>query len=179
MKIRVIDITEKEKRLDSSDDPASYPSLAEAQAAGECRFITPLQVSLSVVKEYGHIRLNGSVAVTVEMACSRCLSGYTKELTSNFSIFYTESAGGSAEEDEVELGESDLVSAYYSGDEIDFSDEIAQQVLLELPYKPLCSDDCKGLCPSCGGDLNSATCSCSNTAGSLAFSPLQGFKVNK
>ena len=178
MKIRVIDITEKGKLLESSDDVAHYPTLLEAQVAGECSFTSPLAVSLFLVKEYDHIKLTGSVAVSVKLSCSRCLVSFANDLSSDFTIYYTQSTDAAADEDEVELGEGDLISASYSGDEIDFSDEIAQQVLLALPYKPLCSDDCKGLCPSCGIDLNSAECSCSK-AQSLAFSPLQGFKLNK
>ncbi|NJD91706.1 MAG: DUF177 domain-containing protein [Geobacter sp.] len=177
MKIRVIDITEKEKLLESSDDVSLYPTLQEAQLAGECTFTSPLAVSLSLVREYGHIRLNGRVTVSVDLSCSRCLADFSKDLSSTFTIYYTQAAETSAEEDEVELGESDLVAAFYSGDEIDFSDEIAQQVLLELPYKPLCSEGCKGLCPVCGVDMNSVACSCNSTNKSLAFSPLQGFKV--
>jgi uncharacterized protein len=177
LKIRVIDITEKEKLLESSDDVSRYPTLLEAQVAGECAFTSPLAASLTLVREYGHIRLNGKVAVSVDLSCSRCLAGFSKDLVSAFTIYYTQAAETSAEEDEVELGESDLIAAFYSGDEIDFSDEIAQQVLLEIPYKPLCSDGCKGLCPVCGADMNSAACSCNSTTNSIAFSPLQGFKV--
>lgn len=177
MKIRVIDITEKEKLLESSDNVSFYPTLLEAQVAGECKFTSPLAVSLKLVREYGHIRLNGKVAVSVELSCSRCLAGFSKDLASTFTIYYTQATETSAEEDEVELGESDLIAAFYSGDEIDFSDEIAQQVLLELPYKPLCSEDCQGLCPVCGVDMNSVACSCSSTINSINFGPLQGFKV--
>lgn len=177
MKIRVIDITDKEKLLESSGNVSLYPALLEAQLAGECTFTSPLAVSLSLVREYGHIRLIGKVAVSVVLSCSRCLAEFSKDLSSNFTIYYTQGTGSSAEEDEVELGESDLIAAYYSGDEIDFSDEVAQQILLELPYKPLCSEKCKGLCPACGVDMNSFECSCNSTKKSLAFSPLQGFKV--
>jgi uncharacterized protein len=176
LKIRLIDIGEKEKLLESSDDVSLYPTLVEAQAAGDCSFTAPLAISLSIVREYGHIRLNGRIATSVALSCSRCLAGFSRDLLSTFTIYYTQSTENFAEEDEVELGESDLISAYYSGDEIDFSDEIAQQVLLEIPYKPLCSDDCRGLCPTCGVDMNSVECGCS-TIKSLAFSPLQGFKV--
>ena len=177
MKIRVIDITEKEKLLESADDVSLYPTLLAAQVAGDCAFTSPLAVSLRLVREYGHIRLNGRIAVSVGLSCSRCLAEFSKDLVSTFTIYYTQSTESSAEEDEVELGESDLIAAYYSGDEIDFRDEIAQQVLLEIPYKPLCSEGCKGLCPTCGVDMNSVACNCNGTLNSIAFSPLQGFKV--
>jgi uncharacterized protein len=95
-----------------------------------------------------------------------------------FSIFYIRSDDAQPE-DEVELAEEDLVSVTFSGDEIDFTDEIAEQILLGLPYKALCSDDCKGLCFTCGADLNASECSCSQNSTSMVFSPLKGFKVKQ
>ena len=176
MKIRVADITEKIKSIDTVEDVTSYPTLVQAQDAGECRFLSPVAVSLSVAREFDHIRVQGSVGTTVSLSCSRCLKEFSSDLSSAFTIFYTKAVTAQPE-DEVELGEQDLVSATYSGDEIDFSDEVAEQILLELPYKPLCSEECKGLCPSCGADLNSSDCRCSRDAVSMAFSPLKELKV--
>lgn len=178
MKIRVADITEKAKSLEAIEDFNLYPSLAQAQAAGECQFLSPIKISLSAIREFDHIRVHGSIDTTVSLTCSRCLSEFTPELSSAFTIFYTKSATAEPE-DEIELGEQDLVSATYSGDEIDFSAEIAEQVLLELPYKPLCTEECKGLCTSCGTDLNSRDCGCSSNAVTLKFSSLNGLKVKK
>lgn len=176
MKIRVADITEKVKTLESVEEVTLYPTLIQAQDAGECQFLSPVTVSLSVVKEFDHIRVQGSVGTTVRLSCSRCLSEFTSELSSAFTIFYTK-ADSTQPEDEVELDEQDLISATYSGDEIDFSDEVAEQILLEIPYKPLCSEECYGLCASCGTDLNNSDCSCNSNAVSMAFSSLQGLKV--
>ena len=178
MKIRVTDITEKEKLLSGEERATSFPTLLQAQSDGECEFLSPVRISLSVVREYDHIRVHGNVGTDVKLTCSRCLNEYTDPLTSAFTIFYTRSDDAQPE-DEVELGEEDLVSVTFNGDEIDFTGEIAEQILLGLPYKPLCSDDCKGLCFSCGADLNSAACSCSETNASMVFSPLKGFKVKQ
>lgn len=178
LKIRVADITEKIKSIDTVDDVTRYPTLVQAQEAGECKFLSPVTVSLSVTREFDHIRVQGNVGTTVGLTCSRCLSEFSSELSSAFTIFYTKAVADQPE-DEVELGEQDLISATYSGDEIDFADEIAEQILLELPYKPLCIEECKGLCTSCGADLNSSDCSCSRNAVSMAFSSLKGLKVKQ
>jgi uncharacterized protein len=176
LKIRIADITEKVKTLDAVEDVTLYPTLIQVQAAGECLFLSPVTVSLSVAKEYDHIRVQGSVGTSVRLSCSRCLSEFCSELSSNFTVFYTKAAPAQPE-DEVELGEQDLISATYSGDEIDFHDEVAAQILLEIPYKPLCSEECNGLCASCGTDLNNSDCICNSAAVSMAFSSLQGLKV--
>ena len=176
MKIRVADITEKVKTLEAVEEVALFPTLIQARDAGECQFLSPVTICLSVVKEFDHIRVHGSVGTTVSLSCSRCLSEFTSELSSSFTIFYIKAAS-TQPEDEVELDEQDLISATYSGDEIDFSDEVAEQILLEIPYKPLCSEECNGICASCGTDLNNSDCTCNSKAVSMAFSSLQGLKV--
>ena len=178
MKIRVTDITGKEQLLSGEEKLTCFPTLMLAQSDGECEFLSPVSISLSVVREYDHIRVHGNVGTDIKLTCSRCLIEFTGPLTSVFTIFYTKSDDAQPE-DEVELGEEDLVSVTYNGDEIDFTGEIAEQILLGLPYKPLCSDDCKGLCFTCGADLNSAACRCSETNVSMVFSPLKGFKVKQ
>ena len=176
MKIRIADITEKAKFIDTVEEVNLFPTLIQAQDAGECRFLSPVSVSLSFAREYDHIRVQGSVGTTVSLSCSRCLSEFSAELSSTFTIFYTKALTAQPE-DEVELGEQDLISATYSGDEIDFSAEVAEQILLEIPYKPLCAEECRGLCASCGTDLNNSDCSCNSNAVSMAFGSLQGLKV--
>lgn len=176
LKIRVADIAEKPILLDSVEAIAFFPTLVQAQSAGECQFLAPVTVSLAVAREFDHIRVNGTVGTKVGLVCSRCLCEFLSELSSTFTIFYTKAATAQPE-DEVELGEQDLISATYSGDEIDFSAEIAEQILLGIPYKPLCSEECKGLCASCGADLNNSDCSCSGNAASMVFSSLKGLKV--
>lgn len=178
VKIRVADITEKEKILESSEQISAYPTLVQAQDAGECIFLKPIDVTVSIVKEYGYIRVKGKVQTSTELGCSRCLTSFPFDIVSNFIIYFTKSAGQS-DEDEVELSEEDLLSATYDGDEIDLNNEIAEQVLLEIPYKPLCMENCLGLCPTCGVDKNRTSCDCIENQTTLAFSPLRGFKVKQ
>lgn len=178
MKLRVNEITEKERRIAVTEPASAYPGLAQAQGDGECSFLKPVDIDLTVVREYGHILVKGTVATRVGLSCSRCLVDFKTDIQSGFTIYFTQAAGEQVE-DEVELGEEDLLSVTYDGEEIDLSNEIAEQVLLELPYKPLCSENCKGLCPECGTDLNNSKCDCSSSTSTLAFSSLKGFKVNK
>jgi uncharacterized protein len=60
-----------------------------------------------------------------------------------------------------ELTRDDLGLSFYSTDEIDLAPLIAEQVMLALPTRPLCSENCRGLCASCGSNLNIQSCSCS------------------
>ncbi len=176
MKIRVADITEKEKILESSTPASTYPTLLQVQEAGEGTFAGPVDATLSIVREYDHLKVKGRVVTRVVLTCSRCLTDFDFDITSNFTIYLTK-ATGTVEEDEVELAEEDLLSVTYTGDEIDLTNEIAEQVLLELPYKPLCKEACLGLCPVCGVDNNSTVCGCMDSRPSMAFSSLGSFKV--
>jgi uncharacterized protein len=177
VKIRAIDVTEKEKVLESAEPAASYPTLLQVEQDGDCRFLEPVTARMAVVQEFDHIRVQGEVGTTISLSCSRCLTEYRTPLSSHFTIFYTAGADD-VPVDELELAADDLISVTYSGDEIDFTPEIAEQVLLGIPYKPLCREECLGLCPCCGTDLNQAPCSCGGNVTMSAFSALKDFKVH-
>jgi len=179
MKIRVDDIGGQPKPLSFHESFEVFPLLAELQSKGEGDFISPLVVELTVVREAGHIRVKGGVAVRMRFACSRCLIPFESEISSAFTIFYTKGSRNDFDEDEVELAEEDLVSVSYDGDEIDLAPEIAEQVIMELPFKPLCNEGCRGLCVTCGADLNEGDCGCERASLNLKFSALKNFKVEK
>ncbi|GAM09986.1 hypothetical protein OR1_02271 [Geobacter sp. OR-1] len=179
MIVRVNDITDKVRSLAAVEAIDEHPILKALQDEGECLFRSPLTVDVTVVREYDHIRLEADVTVVVALNCSRCLASYETTLKSNFTVFYSKSTGSFVPDEEVELGERELVSAYYEGEEINVSPEIAEHVLIELPLKPLCSEGCRGLCPSCGVDLNTTVCDCSDNRSGFAFSALKNFKVER
>jgi uncharacterized protein len=64
--------------------------------------------------------------------------------------------------EEKELTAADLDFEYYEGEVIDLDEVIFEQVVLQVPMKPLCSESCRGLCPHCGVNLNKTTCNCQN-----------------
>lgn len=165
--------------LVGEEQVVDYPTLHAMETAGECRFVKPLSVSLTIIREYDHIRVHGSVATSVGMGCSRCLGETVHDVASAFTIFYSKDTGLPQDEEEVELAEEDLISATYEGEEIDFSAEIAEQVLLAIPFKPLCREDCRGLCGNCGADLNVAECGCDRQGINPKFSALKNFKAEK
>ena len=179
MIIRVNDITDRVRRLAVVEEISEHPVLKSMQDNGECIFRSPLSIDLSVVREYDHIRLEGCVATDITLNCSRCLAPFETGLRSSFTIFYTKTTSNVSQDEEVELGETELVSAYYEGDEIDVSQEIVDHVLIELPLKPLCSSGCRGLCTNCGADLNTTVCNCSEQRGSFAFSALKNIKLER
>lgn len=163
------------------DEPVgTFPLLAGMQNDNGCCITGNIQGDITVTREYENIRVTGRITAPLVLTCSRCLADYRSFVDTSFTIFFRkgEVATSSAEE-ELELGEMDLLSSAYSGDEIDLTHEIEEQVAMEIPLKPLCSDSCKGLCHECGTDLNTSSCTCSREPVSLTFSALKDFKVTR
>jgi len=163
------------------DEPVdTFPLLAGMQDENSCSFSGRIEGDVTVTREYENIRVVGRVSVPLALSCSRCLADYTSFIDTNFTIFFRkETAVPVSSEDELELGEMDLLSSAYSGDEIDLTHEIEEQIAMEVPLKPLCSEACKGLCHECGIDLNTSSCSCGKEPVSLAFNALKDFVVNR
>ena len=67
---------------------------------------------------------------------------------------------GPGRREEIEVAEEDINTAFYRDGEIDLGELIHEQFYLTLPMKPLCREDCKGLCPVCGANWNQTTCAC-------------------
>jgi uncharacterized protein len=176
VKIRVDELKDKTVELSAEEPLVGYSNLLALQDAGECIFLSPLLIHITVAKEYDHIRVNGRVETSLRLNCARCLAEFQTDINSLFTIFYMRAAGLPLDED-VELAEEDMISATYEGDEIDFTTEIAEQILLAIPFKPLCSEDCRGLCPSCGAELNVTECACGQNHVNLKFTALKNLKI--
>lgn len=178
MKILIDKVKRTQVDLNEEQPASHYPTLAEMEKAGECSFTAPVRAQVSAVWEYGHVRATGSVESAVRLSCSRCLAEYDLPISSEFTIFYTESKGEDLDE-EVELSDVELISASYTGEEINLDAEIAEQVMLEVPYKPLCRESCRGLCSQCGADLNAGECGCDRGEINLKMAALKKIKIEK
>ena len=107
------------------------------------------------------IRINGSLETAVEGPCSRCLEPAQSDLSKAFDLFFRQRDEFIFDEDdEIELTEKDTRTAFFIGTQLAIGDILHEQVLLALPMKPLCKLDCKGLCPTCGTNLNLKNCAC-------------------
>ena len=109
------------------------------------------------------IRLHGQLTANLEMTCARCLESVVHPVEREFDLLYRPATVASkVPEVEVKGAESEI--SYYSGDGLDLNDALREQVLLALPLKVVCREDCKGLCPSCGCNRNTEACSCAAIA---------------
>ena len=102
--------------------------------------------------------IDGSLETTVTANCCRCLEATHLPVKINFRYTFLPQKNSAKQEDE--LSAEDLEYVYYQDDVIDLDNLIFEQVMLQIPIKVLCTDTCKGLCPHCGINLNTAKCCC-------------------
>ena len=101
----------------------------------------------------------GNVGTELELDCSRCLEPFSLPIDFAFDQRYLPMSEASTAA-EREVPEEDLQTSYYREDAIDLNELMREQFYLVLPMKPLCREDCHGLCPVCGTNLNRGTCAC-------------------
>jgi uncharacterized protein len=105
------------------------------------------------------IRLKGSFQGRFEVPCARCVEPVEIPLGADFDlIFRPVGVDGDAPERSITAPETEI--GYYQGDSLALEDVLREQVLLSLPVRTLCNEDCKGLCPRCGANRNNQPCTC-------------------
>ena len=118
-----------------------------AVAADEHSFTiaAPVILAFDVDKAKDHYRLAGRVQTALELTCSRCLEPFVWSVEAPFDLAYQPRAGLAAG-GERQIDEEDFSTALYDNDEIDLGQLMTERLYLALPMKPLCRDDCRGLC---------------------------------
>lgn len=139
----------------------------------EYRVSAPVDLSVDAQKlDADAFGVTGRVKARLELACGRCLEPFEVPVDATFDLRYlplAETTGGG----EREVGEDDLATAFYREGMLDLVELMREQFVLALPMKPLCSEDCRGLCRECGANLNQTTCACESTWEDPRLSPLK------
>ena len=118
------------------------------------------QVSLHISKNNGgKVLVRGRLVTCVPQVCGRCLEAFTVRVAPEVGTRFLPNPLGRWDEDQ-ELTADDLELDFYVGDLLDLDRLIQTEVMLGLPMKPLCCEECRGLCPVCGGNRNSHPCAC-------------------
>lgn len=166
----------------------------------------PVDSHLSLRNVDGVIVVSGAINTQLRLICSRCASYFPYDAKRRFSALYCKDpvmAGEARFEageapvgrtkghafhskhlsqgftgDEIESGQ-DLDITYIAEDFIDLSALLKEQLRLNVPFQPLCNEECKGICTHCGADLNVGRCACSKIVKRTPFSVLKDIKVNR
>lgn len=128
-------------------------SLSDVEVWGAKPFRTPVHVSGVLQNRSGVVSMKYSADFTMEYECDRCRKETRKDETREFSHWLARKLEGDNEDEEYLI---------VPGMELPMDELVMADITLELPFRLLCREDCKGLCPICGADLNERTCDCSD-----------------
>ena len=175
--LKLEDIPEEGLKLSWEEQQDSLVAYLNHLSSIDFEFRTPLHAEAMIRKMGKSYLIEGGVQTLLRLHCVRCLKEFDYPLFSAFDLSLHPLKEATRDE-EVELGEEDLKSSFFEGGEIHLSEIACEQVLLEIPYKPLCMEECKGLCPKCGRDLNVSPCDCTREDWEKGFSVLRKLKLD-
>lgn len=142
-----------------------HAQFCEYPVEGECppgvALAQPLDVSVDYMFAGNVLTVRGTLHAVLQTSCARCLKDLTPPMTVEFCETFLRDADGQAE------------GYAFSGDAVTLDTMLLDQIALELPARFLCADDCKGLCPVCGANLNITSCGCDREQ---KISPFAGLK---
>jgi uncharacterized protein len=178
MKISVDEIPQTPKEIRFSESVEELNKIFSQSSNRDFGFPVSLDVELKSYRSGLELFFDGRFEGEFEGRCGRCLEGFSFYLDKPFDFVLIPRPAKSDRKAE-ELHRDDLGLSYYSGDEIDLSPLIAEQVILALPTRPLCAEDCRGLCASCGANLNKESCSCAAPTGDPRMAIFRTLKVGR
>ena len=142
-------------------DPSWFSLPPEAHTDGESFDVAePIRVSFLLERSGRDFRTTLTVSTKARVNCSRCLNDFLFDVNARTQFTFCRILKDEPVEKEIELDLEDMESGLLTGDEIDLSELVYEQIVLSIPIKPLCKEGCKGLCPMCGADRNVEDCKC-------------------
>ena len=160
----IVDLREIRQR----DKPHSVKTHFDAEQLGGTKGLVTLpggaDCDLVVTAMEAHASVTGHVASELLLTCCRCLKRFPLELDKNFRVDYAPDLDASLDGEELTLTYSELDVGFYHNNELDLTAVVSEQLHLEVPMKPVCDDQCRGLCDQCGIDLNQGSCDCTHEA---------------
>lgn len=137
----------------------TYAARAVASDDEVYRLVEPIGLAADVHRDRDQFRLVGRVRTTLELTCGRCLESFRMPVDESFDVLYMPHLV-EAGEGERQVEDDDVATAFYRDQVIDLGQLMQEQFYLVVPMKPLCREDCRGLCALCGTNLNASPCTC-------------------
>jgi len=180
MKLLIDRVTATPERYEFEAPPSLWQEEEASPSAVSEQGSEPLRFELRAYRMAEDLLLEGEVRGRLELECSRCLARYPETIQESFRLLL-EPAGArvptepdaahALAENGMCLGD-ELETGWYQGTLIDLSAFFRELVILAMPAKPLCREECLGLCPQCGADRNKQSCTCSKVDSTSPFAVL-------
>ncbi|MFQ5348885.1 MAG: DUF177 domain-containing protein [Thermoanaerobaculia bacterium] len=152
------------------------PSIsAESLGRSELSGVGGISWSGRVVRDLAGYRLEARLSYQQTLTCTRCLQSLARSVEEEFELAI-ETGASEPLLGEHELSASDLKTLFLEGQELDTTPILMEQLQLNIPMKPLCREDCAGLCPKCGTDRNEVRCSCAESEVDPRWQALERFR---
>ncbi len=116
----------------------------------------PIRARLSLDKANEQVTVRGTILARANLECVRCLRAFEQPVETDL-LVYADRSRTSHRAEESDL-ERDQYMKFHDGRELDLGGDVREALLLDLPVTPHCREDCPGLCPRCGADLNDGPC---------------------
>jgi len=152
-------ITLQELELHRVTVSKTYEAGSLDYRAADFEQVGPLKADATAELVGSEIRIRGHLGTRLRAHCDRCLKPIEFPVDQDFDLFYRPMSS-IARQEEIEIPDEESEIGFFSGEGIEFSDVIVEQVNLALPMKLVCRPDCLGLCPVCGIDRNVEECQC-------------------
>lgn len=163
---------EEEFRLGELDLGPDLQQKTALHAAGRAQLIEEHHGKHERIKD---IRVSGELSTSLELLCARCLEPVTQDVSRKFDLLYRP-LGADAGREELSVTGAEAEISYYQGEGLLLEDAIREQVLLAVPLKVICRENCKGLCPHCGANQNVEGCSCAEPVEDPRWTPLKDLR---
>ena len=174
LKINILLIPEEGQRFVFSEGDAWFKTCFHKEERLDFALET-IDVDCMITKTSGTVFIKGNFSALIDADCSRCLERTRLTICSNFT--YTLIPVKAEQKEEIELKPEELEISSYQGDFIDLAPIICEQIILQIPIKILCREECKGLCQRCGTNLNAASCQCEKDVRDTRMAVLKNFKI--
>ncbi len=160
--------------LEEKEYPFEF-SVDAARLELEDQYRGIIQVSGAVSRVASQYHIHGTISAEQIGECDRCLVDTERQVETEFSLFFQVSGEGpDIETEEEDEGIGGIYTLRADDHAIALDDEVIESLRLAYPMKNLCREDCKGLCPRCGTDLNKSECECEKGAIDPRWSKLEG-----
>ena len=182
MKLKVSDIPEDGMELRASASEARdkwFEGVVQDAFQDKYPKGNRADLDLHILRTADNVQVTGTAEISLKPACDRCLEPFEKRVAVPLQVNlapHKDMNFGEGGGEEEGLDEEDVAFSFYKGEEIDLADIIREMLVLDIPFRYLCSESCKGLCPRCGQNWNAAECACPKTSADPRFAVLKNFK---
>ena len=177
VKLRVDDITADVREIAFSEPEGDINRALGLGPIREYRLEGPVNVALTYYRAGTELFFRGEFTAATIATCARCTEEFIP--ASGRPFRYVLAPRSIGDEGKGDLRTEDLEYALYDGAEVDLTPLIREQMLLALPTRPLCREDCRGLCTRCGANLNEGDCGCTVETADSRLAVLSSLKVRR